>query len=171
MAHVIKVECFPCFGSNRGRRNVLWEMEPSNRLTCICIKKAADGLAVPSQVFFVSQLLISAFCFFWITRSCLLRSWVDFLNLTVILKHHCKIKPGVVWLWVLSSLLLVGGGRISRSIGDGQPHWGRTVSLPCHWCRETRQGWSTELHKSIWRLFGKVSMDCTSGLEMTSGAL
>lgn len=52
-----------------------------------------------------------------------------FLNLTVILKHHCRIKPGVIGLWVLPSLELARGGGGSRGTGD---------ATPGH--RETRRG-------------------------------
>lgn len=49
-----------------------------------------------------------------------------FLNLTVILKHHCSIKPGVIGLWVLPSLELGGGEagalEVASSAGAGLCH-------------------------------------------------
>lgn len=91
---------------------------------------------------FVSQLLNSAAS----DLSNPICSGVElmFLNLTVILKHHCRIKPGVIGLWVLPSLELARGGGRSRGTGDGQLCWGR--ALPHHGHRETR--WR-ETHRII----------------------
>ena len=52
------------------------------------------------------------------------------LNLTGILKHRCKIRPGGGDCGCPPSWSEPEGGA-SRGIGDSQPPWGKTLSPPC----------------------------------------